>query len=426
MRRDKRQTDGMEKITSLRGFRDISGEEAEKFVRIEQISRTVFELSGFREIGIPILEKTELFKRSIGDTTDIVEKEMFTFIDRNGDSLTLRPEATAGIVRHYLQEGLHARERISRLFTIGPMFRHERPQKGRFRQFHQVDVEVFGAAEPIVDAELLWIIARILGQLAVKRYAIELNSVGCKECRAPFREVLVSYFSEKKESLCPDCQNRLIRNPLRIFDCKSQACIDLTKESPLLFDHLCENCRVHFETLLSYLAGFGIDPVVNKRLVRGLDYYTRTVFEVTSQELGAQKAFLAGGRYDNLVEDMGGPSAPGIGFAIGIERLALLMDSSQIVRKPRYFLALIGDKTVACRIPIIKALAENDIPVSYSPDPKSLKSQMRHADSIGADYAMILGEGEMEKGVILVRNMKSGNQAELPLDITSLADKLSR
>jgi len=414
----------MEKITSLRGFRDISGEEAEKFFRIELVSRAVLELSGFREISIPILEKTELFKRSIGDTTDIVEKEMFTFIDRNGDSLTLRPEATAGIVRHYLQEGLHARERISRLFTIGPMFRHERPQKGRFRQFHQVNVEVFGAAEPIMDAELLWIIVRILGQLAVKRYAIELNSVGCKECRAPFREVLVSYFSEKKESFCPDCQNRLIRNPLRIFDCKSQACIDLTKESPSLFDHLCENCRVHFETLISYLAGFGIDPVINKRLVRGLDYYTRTVFEVTSQELGAQKAFLAGGRYDNLVEDMGGPSAPGIGFAIGIERLALLMDSSQIVRKPRYFLALIGDKTVACRIPIIKALAENDIPVSYSPDPKSLKSQMRHADSIGADYAMILGEGELEKRVILVRNMRSGKQAELPLDIASLAERL--
>src|SRR5271157_489395 len=424
MRRGKRQTDGMEKITSLRGFRDISGEEAEKFVRVEQVSRAVFELSGFREISTPILEKTELFKRSIGDTTDIVEKEMFTFIDRNGDSLTLRPEATAGIVRHYLQEGLHARERISRLFTIGPMFRHERPQKGRFRQFHQVDVEVFGAAEPIVDAELLWIIARILGQLAVKRYAIELNSVGCKECRAPFREVLVSYFSEKKESLCPDCQNRLIRNPLRIFDCKSQACIDLTKGSPLLFDHLCENCRVHFETLISYLAGFGIDPVVNKRLVRGLDYYTRTVFEVTSEELGAQKAFLAGGRYDNLVEDMGGPSAPGIGFAIGMERLALLMDPSQVVKKPRYFLALIGDKTVAYRIPIIKVLAEKDIPVSYSPDPKSLKSQMRHADSIGADYAMILGEGELEKGVILVRDMRSGKQAELPLDITNLAERL--
>lgn len=420
----KRQTDGMEKITSLRGFRDISGEEAEKFVRIEQVSRAVFELSGFREVSIPILEKTELFKRSIGDTTDIVEKEMFTFTDRNGESLTLRPEATAGIVRHYLQEGLQARERISRLFTIGPMFRHERPQKGRFRQFHQVDVEVFGAAEPIVDAELLWIITRILAQLAVKSYMIELNSVGCKECRAPFREVLVSYFSEKKESLCPDCQNRLIRNPLRIFDCKSQACIDLTKESPLLFDHLCENCCVHFETLISYLAGFGIDPVVNKRLVRGLDYYTRTVFEVTSEELGAQKAFLAGGRYDNLVEDMGGPSVPGIGFAIGMERLALLMDSSQIVKKPRYFLALVGDKTVASRIPIIKALAERDIAVSYSPDPKSLKSQMRHADSIGADYAMILGEGELEKGFMLVRDMRSGKQVELPLDIANLAERL--
>jgi histidyl-tRNA synthetase len=414
----------MEKITSLRGFRDISGEEAEKFVRIEHVSRAVFELFGFREISVPILEKTELFKRSIGDTTDIVEKEMFTFIDRNGDSLTLRPEATAGVVRHYLQEGLHAKERISRLFTMGPMFRHERPQKGRFRQFHQVDMEVFGAAEPIVDAELLWIITRILGQLAVKSYMIELNSVGCKECRAPFREVLVSYFSEKKEALCPDCQNRLSRNPLRIFDCKNQACIDLGKESPLLFDHLCRNCRSHFEMLTRYLADFGVGPVINKRLVRGLDYYTRTVFEVTSEDLGAQKAFLAGGRYDNLIEEMGGPSVPGIGFAIGVERLAMLMGSSQFLKKPRYFLALIGDKPVAYRIPITKALIERGVPISYSPDPKSLKSQMRHADSIGADYVMILGEGELEKGLILVRNMRSGKQAELPLDIASLAESL--
>lgn len=414
----------MEKITSLRGFRDISGEEAEEFVRIELVSRAIFELSGFREISIPILEKTELFKRSIGDTTDIVEKEMFTFVDRNGDSLTLRPEATAGVVRHYLQEGLHARERISRLFTMGPMFRHERPQKGRFRQFHQMDVEVFGAAEPIVDAELLWMIARMLDRLAVKSYAIELNSVGCEACREPFKEKLVSYFSEKKEALCPDCQNRLYRNPLRIFDCKNQACIDMGKESPLLFDHLCENCRAHFETLIGYLAEFGVDPVVNKRLVRGLDYYTRTVFEVTSEGLGAQKAFLAGGRYDNLVEEMGGPSVPGIGFAIGMERLASLMSPSEVLKGPRYFLALIGDRAVAYRIPVIKALIERDIPISYSPDPKSLKSQMRHADSIGADYAMILGEGELEKGIILVRNMRSGNQAELPLDTASLAREL--
>jgi histidyl-tRNA synthetase len=264
----------------------------------------------------------------------------------------------------------------------------------------------------------------MLDRLAVKYYAIEVNSVGCKACREPFKEKLVAYFSEKKEALCPDCQNRLYRNPLRIFDCKSQACIELGKESPLIFDHLCENCRAHFETLTRYLAEFGVDPVFNKRLVRGLDYYTRTVFEVTSGELGAQKAFLAGGRYDNLVEEMGGPSVPGIGFAIGMERLALIMSSSQISKGPKYFLALIGDKAAAYRIPVIKALAERDIPISYSPNPKSLKSQMRHADSIGTDYVMILGEGELEKGIILVRNMRSGNQAELPLDTTSLAGRL--
>src|SRR5271157_2296007 len=224
MRRGKRQTDGMEKITSLRGFRDISGEEAEKFVRVEQVSRAVFELSGFREISTPILEKTELFKRSIGDTTDIVEKEMFTFVDRSGDSVTLRPEGTAGVVRAFLQGSFYARERVSRLFTMGPMFRHERPQKGRFRQFSQMDVEVFGVSEPIVDAELIWMIQLILGRLNVADYAIEINSVGCKECREEFKQALVTFLRDRKERLCEDCLGRLERNPLRVFDCKVPQC----------------------------------------------------------------------------------------------------------------------------------------------------------------------------------------------------------
>jgi histidyl-tRNA synthetase len=416
----------MEKITSLRGFKDISGEEAEKFVSIQLASRSIFELFGFREISIPILEKTELFKRSIGDTTDIVEKEMFTFTDRSGDSLTLRPEATAGVVRHYLQETLYAKERMSRLFTMGPMFRHERPQKGRFRQFHQVDVEVFGATEPIVDAELVWLITLMLDRLAVKGYAIELNTVGCRACREPFREVLVSYFSARKEALCADCQSRLTRNPLRIFDCKNQACIDLGQQSPLLFDHLCEPCKKHYDELMKFLEEFGLQVTVNKRLVRGLDYYTRTVFEVTSQDLGAQKAFLAGGRYDNLVEEMGGPSVPGIGFAIGMERLASLMTASGATGRPRYFLAAIGEQAAACRVQIVKAFALHDLPISYAPDPKSLKSQMRHADAIGASYVLILGEEELQKNVILVRNMQSGTQSEVPLDIATLPERLKQ
>ena len=416
----------MDKITSLRGFRDISGEEAEKFISIELASRDIFDLFGFREISIPILEKTELFKRSIGDTTDIVEKEMFTFTDRNGDSLTLRPEATAGVVRHYLQEGLFSKERTSRLFTIGPMFRHERPQKGRFRQFHQVDVEVFGAAAPIVDAELVWLITLLLDRLAVRKYTIELNSVGCKECREPFREVLISHFSAHKEALCVDCQGRLTRNPLRIFDCKSQGCIELGLTSPLLFDHLCETCKTHYDALIQCLDAFGVPVTVNKRLVRGLDYYTRTVFEVTSQDLGAQNAFLAGGRYDNLVQEMGGPSVPGIGFAVGMERLASLMGESRATGRPRYFLASVGEKATPLRIPIVRALAEHGLPISYAPDPRSLKSQMRHADAIKADYVLILGEGELERGIMLVRNMRSGAQAELPLDIATLPDRLKQ
>jgi histidyl-tRNA synthetase len=415
----------MEKIRSVRGFRDISGEEADKFTRIERESRAVSQLFGFREVSNPILEKTELFKRSIGDTTDIVEKEMFTFTDRSGDSLTMRPEATAGLVRYYLQEALYAKERISRFYTLGPMFRHERPQKGRFRQFHQVDVEIFGAAEPIVDAELLWMVFLLLDRLGVAGYTIELNSVGCKACRAPFRDLLVSYFGDKKESLCEDCQGRLTRNPLRIFDCKVEGCIELGKQSPLLFDHLCEPCMAHFNLLNRYLGDFGIPFSVNKRLVRGLDYYTRTVFEVTSGELGAQKAFLAGGRYDNLVEEMGGPDVPGIGFAIGMERLALLMPPVKET-KPKLFLACVGEAALAFRVPMLRAFSQNNLPLLYAADPKSLKSQMRYADSLGAAYVLILAEDELQKGIILLRNMRDGSQSELPLDVTSLPQRLEK
>lgn len=416
----------MEKIQSLRGFRDIQGDEARKFARIERVSRRHFELLGYHEIGIPVLEKTELFKRSIGDTTDIVEKEMFTFIDRSGESLTLRPEATAGVVRAYLQAGLYAKERVSKLFMIGPMFRHERPQKGRFRQFHQVDVEIFGVAEPIVDAEFLWMISLILGELGVRNYTFEVNSVGCKGCREEFRKVLIAYLEGKKDLLCEDCTGRVTRNPLRVFDCKVEQCIALTQGSPLLFDYLCDECRKHFEQYLEHTGRFGLPVFVNKRLVRGLDYYTKTVFEVTSSELGAQKAFCAGGRYDNLIHEMGGPAVSGTGFAIGIERLALLMPEASTASQPLYFLATVGDEPTSFLVPLLKSFLAEGLALSYSPSGRSLKSQMKHADSLGASYALILGEEEVRKGTILVRNMKDGSQTELPLDVSGLPRAVAR
>jgi histidyl-tRNA synthetase len=406
----------MEKIRTLRGFRDIFGEEIEKFKSIEAAARKYLGLLGFREIELPILEKTELFVRSIGDTTDIVEKEMFTFTDLGGDSLTLRPEATAGMVRHYLQESLYAKERVAKLFTIGPMFRHERPQKGRFREFHQIDVEVFGVEEALVDAELVWMIFLMLGELGVKNYAIEVNSVGCKQCRGPFRDVLIEFFEAEKDHLCEDCMRRLTRNPLRIFDCKNAQCIQVAAHSPLLYDHLCGSCRDHLDAFLHYMDEYGVAVTINKRLVRGLDYYTKTVFEVTSEDLGAQKAFMAGGRYNNLVEEMGGPATAGIGFAIGVERLAMLTSLQSVPAMPTCFFASVGEKAKHYLIPILRAFAAEGLSVRYSYEGKSLKAQMRYADNVNADFVLILGDEEIEKGVVVLRNMKDKKQYELPLD----------
>lgn len=406
----------MEKIKTIRGFRDISGEELEKFKRIEAVARKYLQLLNFTEIELPILEKTELFVRSIGDTTDIVEKEMFTFTDIGGDSLTMRPEATAGMVRAYLQSGLYATQRISKLFTVGPMFRHEKPQKGRFREFHQIDVEVFGIDGPLIDAELLWMIHMVLNELRVNIFEIEVNSVGCPVCRESFRKVLVDYFGGKKDMLCEDCVRRLDRNPLRIFDCKNTQCIEISQESPLLFECLCEDCRRHFDEFQGYVDSFGFPVKINKRLVRGLDYYTRTVFEVTSSDLGAQKAFMAGGRYDNLVEEMGGPKTPGTGFAIGVERLALITMSEKAVTTPSYFFAYLGERAKTYLVPFIKSFAETGISLSYSYDGRSLKSQMRYADGLNTDFVFILGDDEIDKGIVILRNMKTKVQYELLLD----------
>jgi histidyl-tRNA synthetase len=410
----------MESIKALRGFRDVFGEEVERFRRIEVACRHFLGLLGYRELEIPVLEKTELFKRSIGDTTDIVEKEMFTFVDRSGDSVTMRPEGTAGVVRAYLQDSFYARERVSRLFTMGPMFRHERPQKGRFRQFTQMDVEVFGVSDAIIDAELIWMIHLILDRLDVLGYSIEINSVGCGSCRVDFRSALTEFLSDRREGLCEDCTGRLTRNPLRIFDCKVPQCSDVVREAPVLFDYLCPECRAHFDRCLDGLASFDVPYVLNKRLVRGLDYYTRTVFEVTSGELGAQKAFVAGGRYDNLVEEMGGPSTPGIGFAFGMDRLASLMPEPQDPKTPLYFLAAIGEEARKFLVPILKAFAASDMRLAYAPAATSLKSQMKYANSLGAGFVLILGEDEVHKKIALLRNMADGEQRELPLDVAAL------
>lgn len=410
----------MEKIRTLRGFRDILGDELEKFKRIEQAFRKYSTRLGYREIELPILEKTELFVRSIGDTTDIVEKEMFTFIDAGGDSLSMRPEATAGMVRSYLQEGLYATERLTKVCTIGPMFRHERPQKGRYREFHQIDVEVFGVKEPLIDAELIFMIRIFLDDIGIDRYRIEVNSVGCKTCRESFRKVLIGYFEGRKGELCEDCLRRLEKNPLRIFDCKNEQCIGVTADSPLLFNSLCNECKDHFELFQRYTVSFGIDIEVNKRLVRGLDYYTKTVFEITSDDLGAQKAFIAGGRYDNLVEEMGGPATAGIGFAVGVERLAMLLPQKKEKPGRECFFACIGDRARDYLTSILKECLSQGVTLRYSYEARSLKAQMRYADNLKCDLALILGDNEIDRGIITLRDMAGKSQEELPLDIKQI------
>ncbi len=416
----------MEKIKTLRGFRDIFGEELEKFKRIETIFRKYCDLLGFREIELPILEKTELFVRSIGDTTDIVEKEMFTFTDVGGDSLTIRPEATAGMVRSYLQEGLYATERMTKVSTVGPMFRHERPQKGRYREFHQIDVEVFGVKEALVDAEMIFMIRMLLDELGIGPYRIEVNSVGCKTCRESFRKILIDFFETRKSELCEDCLRRLDRNPLRIFDCKNEQCIRVTGDSPLLFNSLCGECKDHFGLFERYVKEFGIDVEINKRLVRGLDYYTKTVFEVTSEDLGAQKAFIAGGRYDNLVEEMGGPATAGIGFAIGVERLAMLVPDSAEKAEKRCFFACVGDRARDHLVPFLKACVTEGLTLRYAYDAKSLKAQMRYADNLKCGFVLILGDDEIDKDVITLRNMADKTQQEFPLDPEKVIEEIKR
>ncbi|HET56865.1 MAG TPA: histidine--tRNA ligase, partial [Deltaproteobacteria bacterium] len=291
-------------ITSVRGFKDILPDETGRWRHVEDTARRIFSSFGLREIRIPILEKTELFSRGIGDTTDIVEKEMYTFDDRGGDSLTLRPEATASVVRAYLEHHLHQHEAVSKLYTMGPMFRRERPQKGRYRQFHQINVEVFGSADPRTDAELLFMLVLFLGELGLPGLQLEINSLGCPRCRPVFKERVITFLDARRDELCDDCRRRLDTNPLRVFDCKNEGCRRLVEKAPVILDSLCDECAAHFDELKRYLEALDVPFVVNGGMVRGLDYYRRTAFEVTTTALGAQNAVAGGGRYDGLTEQL--------------------------------------------------------------------------------------------------------------------------
>lgn len=409
----------MSTYTAIKGFKDILPAEAPLWRRLEEAARDVARRYNFQELRPPIAEKTEVFARGIGQATDIVEKEMYTFVDKGEEKITLRPEATAGLVRAVLEHNLAAHGQTARLFCFGPMFRYERPQKGRQRQFHQLDVEVFGDPGPEVDVEVLALLTSFLKDIGLGDLTISLNSLGCPQCRPAFRELLVEFFTARKEGLCPDCQRRLTMNPLRIIDCKVESCRRLTEGAPKILEHLCRECEDHFATVKTLLDALNLKYEINPNLVRGLDYYTRTAFEVLSSDLGSQSAVAGGGRYDGLCKELGGDDIPGIGFAAGLERLVMLLrEKGQITETgPDYYLAVLHESALPVAFRLAENLRSQGFSVASDWKPGSLKSRLKKADKAGAAKVVMMGEDEIGKKEALVRDLASHEQT--PFDLSA-------
>ncbi|MHB9025818.1 MAG: histidine--tRNA ligase [Armatimonadota bacterium] len=403
--------------TAPRGTQDILPEDSARWQWLEDTFRRICARYVYAEIRTPIFESTELFTRSVGEETDIVTKQMYTFESRGGESLTLRPEGTAPVVRAVIQQNLLARGGIQKLYYYGPIFRYERPQKGRYRQFHQVGVEAFGSPGPEIDAEVLALATDFLRAIGMADARLEINSVGCPECRPRYRDALRGALAGARGELCPDCQRRYETNPLRILDCKVEKCRELSRDVPSILDVLCEACKEHFEGVLAGLQALEIPYVVNPNIVRGLDYYTRTAFEFIAGNLGAQNTVLAGGRYDGLTAELGGPATPAIGFAAGIERLLLSVgDAAALPEMPGpVFIAAIGDAARRQALPRATALRRAGIPAALDYTARSLKAQMKEADRQRARFVVILGEEELARGEAALRDMRDGTQQTLPL-----------
>ncbi|MDD4860707.1 MAG: histidine--tRNA ligase [Smithellaceae bacterium] len=407
----------MEKITAIKGIKDILPKDSPIWHQVELTARNVFECFGFCEIRVPIMEKTALFQRSIGETTDIVEKEMYTFRDRDDELLTLRPEATASVIRAYIEHNLFASDPVTRLYTIGPMFRRERPQKGRFRQFHQIDVELFGDDKPASDAEVIFMLMHFLQSTGVEKLSLEINSLGCKACRPVFSQAVVDFLKGSESALCPDCQRRIYTNPLRVFDCKVETCGKIIADAPRILNFLCAECDDHFSAVKSYLTDLKLPYKINPQMVRGLDYYTKTAFEVKSGELGAQNSLAGGGRYDGLVSFLGGPDVPGIGFGIGMERLiACLPPDDKNPYHTDIYIAALGARAQKIAFGLTQELRRAGISAAMDYADRSLKSQMKRADKLNSAYTLIFGDKEIDENRAELRNMSTKNQQSLPMD----------
>jgi histidyl-tRNA synthetase len=398
-------------ISAIKGTKDILPREARKWQRVESVTKRVLELYAYKEIRTPVFEATQLFEKGTGQTTDIVIKEMYTFKDKAGRSLTLRPEYTPSVARSIIENRLYLQPEPLRFYYIGPMFRYDKPQKGRYRQFHQVDIEVFGEEDPALDAEIVEMANYLLRELMVSDTANLVNSVGCKKCRPSYIKDLRSHAKEVRRDLCPDCKRKVELNPLRIFDCKIETCREAAKTFPKITDYLCQECEEHFSRFCDYLAFYGIKYEIEPRLVRGIDYYTKTTFEIVSSKLGAQNAIIGGGRYDDMMKDFGGPDICAIGFAMGLERLISVVPFTE--EKGEFlYLAYLGDESKRAGMKAVQFLRRESVECLIEYKERSIKSQMSRANKLGAAWVLIIGEEEVKKKKYKLKNMASGLQVE--------------
>ena len=406
----------MKLIKAVRGTKDIIGEEAKKYIYISNVAQKMFENYNYNFVKTPIFEETELFKRGIGEATDVVEKEMYTFKDRGDRSITLRPENTASLVRCYLENAIYAKEEISRFYYNGSMFRYERPQAGRQREFNQIGLEVFGEKSPKVDAEVIAIGYKFLKKLGISDLEVKINSVGSKESRTIYREKLIEHFSKHLDDMCDDCKDRINRNPLRLLDCKVDKDKDFYKSAPNIIDFLFEDERKHYEDVKKYLDVFGIKYTEDPTLVRGLDYYSSTVFEIVTNKLGSQGTVLGGGRYDNLLKELGDKDIPAVGFATGVERIMMLLGENYPKNNPDVYIAWLGENTSETALKIAESLRDNDIKVYIDYSEKGMKSHMKKADKLSVRYCIILGEDELNKGIVLLKDFSTREQKEVKIE----------
>lgn len=412
---------------AIKGTQDTLPKDSHKIRFVEQTIAEIAGNYGFKEIRTPVFEHTELFNRSVGDTTDVVQKEMYTFEDKGGRSITLRPEGTAGAMRSFLEHGLFNEPLPQKVFYQTSCYRYEKPQAGRLREFHQFGVECFGTDSPAADAEIISLGAEIFGFLGITDIELQINSIGCPTCRAEYQKALREYFASKSGDLCGTCLDRLDRNPMRILDCKSPVCSDIAKGAPTVLEFLCDDCKAHFEMVKKYLDVMNIAYTVNPTIVRGLDYYTKTVFEFVSTGIGAQGTVLGGGRYDGLAEELGGNHVPSLGFAMGMERLMLVLEAQGIElpedSKCNLYIAPAGETAYLKAAQIANALREEGMYVLFDTVGRGIKAQMKYANKIGAEYVVVIGDNELESGTVQLKNMGTGDLTDMSLD--SLADEFS-